>query len=305
MSEGQRRNAAPKKERRAAEAVNQASRLPAPLVYEVIRRDGQEELERPWTSLLWSALAAGILISFSVLGEAMLRTPLPDTDWRPLVENIGYSFGFLLVILGRMQLFTENTIITVLPLSTGGASGNYRKVLRLWVIVLLANIAGAYGAALFIAHSGVFDPDVLQAVEAIAAHLAGFSPWQSFLRGIPAGILIAAIVWMLPSAGGSGFWIILLFTYLIALGEFTHVIAGAVEVLYLFSIDLIDAGEVLLGFLLPVFAGNVIGGTAVFTLLAWGQVKREVPESGAVISDSEADDPSDDGEEPRRSGGSP
>ena len=261
---------------RQAEAVHQASRLPAPLVYEVIRRDGQEELERPWASLVWSGLAAGMLISFSVLGEALLRSHLPDAGWRPLVENIGYSFGFLLVILGRMQLFTENTITTVLPLCTGRFADTYKRVLTLWLTVLTANIAGAFVAAAFIAHSGAIDAAVLGAVEDIALHMAGYSAWESFLRGIPAGILIAAIVWMLPSAGGSAFWIILLFTYLIALGEFTHVIAGSVEVLYLLLTGLTDLEHALTGFLLPVFSGNVIGGTAVFTLLAWGQVKREV-----------------------------
>lgn len=287
---------APKSARRQSEAVHQASRLPAPLVYEVIRRDGQEELERPWASLVWSGLAAGMLISFSVLGEALLRTHLPDAGWRPLVENIGYSFGFLLVILGRMQLFTENTITTVLPLCTGRFAATYRRVLMLWFTVLTANIAGAFVAAVFIAHSGAIGAGVLQAVEDLALHMAGYSAWESFLRGIPAGILIAAIVWMLPSAGGSAFWIILLFTYLIALGEFTHVIAGSVEVLYLLVTGQTGLAQAITGFLVPVFSGNVIGGTAVFTLLAWGQVKREVR--------SERGGPDGDGAL-RRSSGSP
>ena len=85
------------------------------LVYQIIRIEGEEELARPLRSLIWAGIAAGMLISFSVLGEAILRTHLPDTPSRYVFENFGYSFGFLLVILGRLQLFTENTITTVFP----------------------------------------------------------------------------------------------------------------------------------------------------------------------------------------------
>lgn len=296
---------APTTEREAVEAVQHASRLSPRLIYEVIRRDGQEELDRPLNSLIWSGLAAGVLISFSVLGEAYLRTYLPDADWRPLVENFGYSFGFLLVILGRMQLFTENTITTVMPLSIQRFHEGFRRILALWSTVLAANIVGALAAAVFIAYSGAIGEGALRAIEDISLHVAGYSAWETFLRGIPAGILIAAIVWMLPSAGGNAFWIILVFTYLIALGDFTHVIAGAVEVLYLLVTGLLSIEQTLLGFLVPVFFGNVIGGTAVFTLLAWGQVMREVPESGAVVVDPKSDDAQDDGEGHRHSGDSP
>lgn len=96
-------------------AIDDAAKLAPRQIWEVIRRDGEEELERPITSLIWSGVAAGIMISFSVLGEAVFRTYLPDTGARYLIENLGYTLVFLFVILGRLQLFTENTITTVLP----------------------------------------------------------------------------------------------------------------------------------------------------------------------------------------------
>ena len=98
------------------QSVNDAAALSPKLIYEVIRRDGEEELRRTKRSLIWSGIAAGMLISLSVLGGAVLRTYLPDTPGRYLIENLGYSLGFLAVIMGRMQLFTENTITTVLPI---------------------------------------------------------------------------------------------------------------------------------------------------------------------------------------------
>ena len=257
-------------------AVRDASRLNSKLIYEVIRRDGEEELERPTGSLLWSGMAAGILISFSVLGEAIFRGYLPEENWRDLVENLGYSFGFLFVILGRMQLFTENTITTVLPLVAERSIACLTATFRLWSIVLGANVVGAFFAAWFMASSGVFDGVIENAIVELSRHATGFPPLDALLRGIPAGILVAAIVWMMPGQNGGEILLIILFTWLIAAGDFTHIIAGSVEMWVLILRGELGAIDAMFRFFVPVLLGNVLGGTAVFTLLAWGQVKAEV-----------------------------
>ncbi|WP_089235266.1 formate/nitrite transporter family protein [Tropicimonas sediminicola] len=257
-------------------SVLDAARLSARLIYEVIRRDGGEELERPATSLIWSGLAAGMLISLSVLGEAVLGSHLPDTDGAFLVENLGYSLGFLVVIFGRMQLFTENTITTVLPVMHRGSRACLMQMLHLWGIVLSANVVGAAMAGWFFTLDGVVEPKVGAAIRALSEHAVGMGPAQAFLRAIPAGVLVASIVWMMPTAQGNAFLVITAFTWLIAAGDFTHIIAGSVEMTHLMWLGELGPGEALGGFFLPVLAGNIIGGTAIFTLLAWGQVKREV-----------------------------
>ncbi len=262
------------------EVIQQAGSLNAKLIYEVVRRNGDEELLRPTGSLIWSGVAAGILISFSVLGEAVLRAHLPDAPWRHLVENIGYSFGFLLVILGRMQLFTENTITTVLPLVARWSLGCLRSVLRLWGLVLSANVAGAAAAAAFLALSGAFSEPILGAIQDLSVHATGFSPGTAFMKAIPAGILVASIVWMMPGQEAGNIWIIVLFTWLIAAGDFTHIIAGSVEMWFLLITGDLSGQAAIFDFFLPVLAGNVAGGTAVFALLAWGQVKAELEEEG-------------------------
>lgn len=256
--------------------IRQAGSLSSRQLYEVIRREGDEELERPTNSLVWSGTAAGILISFSVLGEAILRTHLPEQPWRYLVENLGYSLGFLLVILGRMQLFTENTITTIFPLVNERSMSCLARVLRLWGIVLAANIVGAAVAAAFIAYSGAFSSDLLKNVADLSAHATGFAPLEAFVRAVPAGILIASIVWMLPSQKGSDVGLIILFTWLIAAGDFTHVIAGSVEMWFMIFEGRLSASPALFSFFIPVLVGNVVGGSAVFTMLAWGQVAAEV-----------------------------
>ncbi|UWQ94881.1 formate/nitrite transporter family protein [Rhodobacteraceae bacterium M385] len=257
-------------------AVRKAARLSSKLIYEVIRRDGEEELDRPTRSLVWSGVAAGLLISFSVLAEAVFRTYLPDAPWRFLVENLGYSMGFLLVILGRMQLFTENTISTILPLAAERTWRSGAAVLRLWSIVLAANVIGALAAAAFMTQTSGVAPDVLANITELSHHATGFSPSEGFLRAIPAGVLVASIVWMMPSQNGGEVVLIVIFTWLIAAGDFTHIIAGSVEMWVLILLGELNAAPAVFQFFLPVLAGNVVGGTLVFALLAWGQVKDEI-----------------------------
>ncbi|SDE67564.1 formate/nitrite transporter family protein [Limimaricola pyoseonensis] len=258
------------------EAVTEASHLSPRLVYHVVLRAGEEELHRPTGSLIWSGIAAGMLISASVLAEAVFRAYLPEAGWRPLVENIGYTVGFLLVILSRMQLFTENTISTVLPFLTRPTPRCGLDVMRLWGIVLGANVVGGFVAAAFFALTQGLPPEIGAAMVELSHHATGAGAWAGFAKAIPAGVLIAALVWMLSSGDHENFWIIFTFTWLIAAGDFTHIVAGSVEMAYLMLLGELGPGRALFSFFLPVLAGNVVGGTLVFTLTAWGQVREEV-----------------------------
>ncbi len=261
-------------------AVEEATPLAPRLIYEVIRRDGEEELERPKSSLIWSGLAAGALISFSLIAEAVLRSELRGFQGRFLIENLGYSFGFLVVIMGKMQLFTENTITTVLPILSKPTRFKFRRTGTLWSIVLAANVVGALAAALFFTFTSALPDQVLVAALEISEHAMSFEPWEAFARAIPAGILVAAIVWMLPQAEKQSFLLIFAFTWLIAAGDFTHIIVGSVEMWMVLLAGGITPGEALINFFIPVLAGNVFGGTAIFSALAWGQVKEELAPNG-------------------------
>lgn len=261
----------PKKEAK----VKQASPLPSAIIYEIIRREGEEELARSNRSLIWSGVAAGLMMSFSVLGEAIFRTYLPDVRHAYLIENLGYSFGFLLVIMGRLQLFTENTITTVFPFLADPKVSAFVATCRLWAIVLLANVVGAFAAA-FVMHTGAISEEFRPAIQSLSEHATGMGSSESFLRGIPAGILVAAMVWSMPQANTGRFFVILAFTWLIAAGDFTHIIAGSVEMAYLITGGQLTIGPALTGFFFPVLAGNIVGGTAVFTMIAYGQVVDDI-----------------------------
>lgn len=257
-------------------SVSEATALSPKLIYEVIRREGEEELARSKRSLIWSGIAAGMLISLSVLGEAIFRTYLPDTSYRYLIENLGYSLGFLAVIMGRMQLFTENTITTVLPIMQERTWRALASMLRLWGIVLSANVIGAFAVASLFVFTPALPPELMPAIEELSHHATGMSANEGFWRAIPAGIIVALIVWMLPQADETAFFLILTFTWLIAAGDFTHIVAGSVEMAVLLLQGQLGITQAVFSFFLPVLMGNIIGGTMIFTLVAWGQVRDDV-----------------------------
>lgn len=263
-----------------SDAVNEASKLSARLVYHVVLREGEEELERPYTSLAWSGVAAGVLISSSIMAEAIFAARLPKTSWSSLVSDIGYTFGFLLVILSRMQLFTENTVTTVLPLLTRRDRATASAVARLWALVLATNLIGCVLAAAFFVFTAALPAEVAAAMADISRHAVSAGAGENFMRAIPAGVLIAALVWMTSSGDHENFLIIFVFTWLIAAGDFQHVIAGTVEMAYAVLSGDREFWSLIKSYLLPVLAGNIVGGTFVFTLTAWGQVSQEVKTGG-------------------------
>lgn len=262
--------------REETRSVSKRRKLRAAVVYEIIRTEGEGELARSASALWWSALAAGLSIGFSVLAQSLLRAYLPDTPAASVVENIGYSVGFLIVILSRQQLFTENTLTAVLPVIARREWRWLWVLLRLWGIVLLGNLAGCFLFATFLAYSGALTPDFAEAVREIGTKLMANSPSEMFFKGIVAGWLIAALVWMMPSAEGTEIFVITLMTYLIALGGFTHVIAGSAEAIYLWLIGQESLARVVFGFFLPTLAGNVFGGTLLFAVISYAQVREEL-----------------------------
>jgi formate/nitrite transporter FocA (FNT family) len=247
-----------------------------PVIYEVVRRLGEEEMARPATSLWWSGVAAGLSISFSLLAQAILQAHLPDTPWRSLVSSFGYCVGFLMVILGSQQLFTESTITVVLPVLQSPSWEKLWRMGRLWAIVLIANFAGTFFAAMFCTFTPVLPPDLLQGMQEISRQLLELGWWGMALQGISSGFLIAAMVWMIPSAESAKFAVITLMTYLIAIGGFTHVVAGSMEANMLVLSGDWEWWRMLLQFFVPVLIGNMIGGTALFALISYAQVMEEI-----------------------------
>jgi formate/nitrite transporter FocA (FNT family) len=237
------------------------------VVYKAILKEAEDELERPSAALFWSGLAAGLSMGFSLVADGVLRTRLPDRDWTPLVTKLGYSIGFLVVILGRQQLFTENTLTPVLPVLQRKDGKSLGNMLRLWGVVLVANLLGALAFGLVAAKTTAFDHELRETFFKIGHEAMRHGFATTLLRAVFAGWLIALIVWLLPFAEAARIYVIIIITWLIGVGHFSHVIAGAVDAFTLAWAGQRGWGEVLGKFLLPTLIGNTLGGVTLVAAL--------------------------------------
>ena len=265
-----------RKDQQQVEHIEERSTPRTPVIYDVVRRYGEEEMARPATSLWWSGLAAGLSMSFSLLAEAILRMHLPEADWQRLVVSLGYPVGFVMVVLARQQLFTENTITVMLPVMAGPSARSIARAVRLWAIVLAANLAGTLFAALLCTFTPVIEPPLRDSMLAISREAMHYGWLEMAFRSITAGFLMAAMVWLIPAAQAAQFYVIVLITYLIGVGDFAHIVAGSVQAFLLVANGELGIGAMLGGFTLPVLLGNIVGGTALFAMISYAQVMKEI-----------------------------
>lgn len=266
-----------KYERDEKRRVEEYENVPTSVIFEAIRREGDHELSRPASALWWSGVAAGIAISTSVLCKGFFVSVLPDAGWVPAVSNLGYSIGFLIVILAQMQLFTENTITPILPLFLAPTRKKLAQTARLWGIVFAANLTGCAVAALVLAHGDLIPASRFVGVIEISREYAEATALQHFVWGVPAGFIVAALVWILPRMESAGEVLMIVFlTYMIGLGGMSHVVAGSTELFLLVFMGELDLGSAMFAAILPSLVGNVIGGTGIFAALTYAQVREEI-----------------------------
>ncbi|WP_198046036.1 formate/nitrite transporter family protein [Novosphingobium aquimarinum] len=256
--------------------VEENSAPAAKVVHAVVSKQGAEEMERPLASLFCSATAAGVAIMASLSVSGALHHSLPDAPWRELIAALGYPVGFLVVVLGRMQLFTEQTVVTILPLAREPTMRNFIRVVQLWILVFVGNVTGAACVSALCAFGHVQSPEVQAGMIDVSAKLLERDAVQTLLQAIPAGFLMAALAWVRAAEDHMSFWIVLALTLAIGLCGFAHVVAGSTEAWLLLWTGRTTLAWVLGGFMLPALIGNVIGGTGLFAVLAHAQVRSEI-----------------------------
>lgn len=260
----------------------------AAAVHEQIRQEGEKELERDGLALLFSAIAAGLSMGASLMAKGIFQVNLEGVPGAFILENLGYTFGFIIVIMARQQLFTENTVTAVLPIMHKPSGSNLLLLLRLWGIVLGGNLVGTALASLAFTHMPIFDQATRDAFVAISQKVMENSPGEMFANAVVSGWIIATMVWMFPSAGAAKIWVIILMTWLVALGDLAHIVVGSVEVLYLVFNGVISWHEFLWPFALPTLAGNIIGGTFIFAVISHAQIRNDMSTKAKAKAKAEA-----------------
>jgi formate/nitrite transporter FocA (FNT family) len=257
----------------------QAAKHTAPgarVIHEVLREEGEQELKKRPVAVAWSGLAAGLSMGFSFLCMALITSMLPDTSWRHLIASGGYTIGFVITVLGRQELFSESTVTAVLPLLMRRDRPTFVALMRFWAVVLLANLVGTVLFAWLLTYKGLFAPEVDASLKEIALSAVGAPFDITLLKAVLAGWLIALMAWMLPSARSARLFVILLLTYVVAVGHLSHIVAGSVEAAYAVFRGAASIQDYLWRFLVPTLIGNTIGGVTLVALLNHAPLAQEL-----------------------------
>lgn len=244
--------------------------------YQRLTATAEEEFQRTPRQLLFSGLGAGLALGWVFLGRAAASAGVGATD--TLAANLLYPIGFIIVVLGRYQLYTENTLTPVTLVLTRLAS--LPSLLRLWAVVLTANLVGAVAIGTFLAYDGVMNDEIRSMGAEIAAHAFEIPLLALFLRGILAGALVGAMVWMTHAVREATARVLIIYGIFIIIptADLFHVITGFVEAVFGVLVGEGGWGQAF-AFLGAVGLGNTIGGVVLVAVLNFGQTReRQVPE---------------------------
>jgi formate/nitrite transporter FocA (FNT family) len=272
----------PKREREPAERPDAGTRLSASQIHDNVMSQANEELDRAASSLFISSLASGLTIGFSFLGGAYASSVVSPA-LAGTAMAAAYPLGFILVIMARSELFTENTLTPVLPLLHRRSAEALVKMLRVWVILLSGNLLGTLGFAWLMARTPALSTSLRQVMLQVAEQGTSSPFLLTLYQGVFAGWLIALLTWVLASTHRTGAQLVLiwLLTAPISAFGFKHSIVGSAEAFYR-SWSGSSGWTPMLAFIVAAVIGNTIGGVLLVALLNYGQVVTERHDKGQV-----------------------
>lgn len=255
----------------APTAQKHLERPSAQEIYEQVANNARQELGRSTVALIISGLAGGIFMGLSAMGTAIALSMLGTAKPAEFVAKMFYPIGFIVVILGRSQLFTENTLYPVALVLA--EKKHFWHTMRLWAAVLPSNVLGAFAFAALATLTGAISPEIVQSLAHLGTEAAAHPAATIFWSGVMGGWIIATVAWLVSGSHSitGSVLIIWLLAFVVGLGNFAHCIAASGEVF----------AAVLTGQLpwlafprwfLPAVAGNICGGVGMVTLLEYGQV---------------------------------
>ena len=254
--------------------INETRRFTADEILGAALENARGELRRSLSKLFFSGIAGGITMGLSGLGVASIRAFVGDGGWQDLVAALAYPAGFIAVIIGRAQLFTENTLYPVVLVLDEGR--HFWRMLRLWGVVFVANVFGAMIFAALAAKSTALRPDILSQLIKLGVAASSGNAGHFFWSGVIGGWLIALVAWTVTASHWTigQLAVIYLFTFLVGAGRFGHCIAGSGEIL-----SAVAAGAIAVGSYLhwsaPTTLGNICGGVVIVSILNYGQVRAD------------------------------
>jgi len=247
-------------------------------IFEQAAENGRDELKRSTHALAISGLAGGLTMGLTGMSVAIVRALLPAGPLTDFFSYLFYPVGFIAVIVGRAQLFTENTLYPVVLVLTDRR--HLRNTLRLWAVVFAANLAGAFLFATLAVKAPTLEPKVVEELVRLGTDMVSTSNANIFWTGVFGGWLIALVAWVVTASQWTIGQVVMvwLLTLIVGAGHFAHCIATSNEI-----IAAVLAGPVpmvrFFHWLAIATAGNIVGGVIMVSLLNWGQVHAGEGES--------------------------
>ena len=258
------------------EAQKNLERPSAQDIYEQVANNARQELGRSGVSLAISGLAGGIFMGLSGLGNAIAIALLTAPGATPtnavlFIAKMFYPLGFIVVILGRSQLFTENTLYPVALVLA--EKKHFWKTMRLWGVVLPSNVLGALAFASIAGLTAALQPNVVHALSQLGLEALHRSPETIFWSGVMGGWIIATVAWLVSGSHSitGSVMIIWMLAFVVGLGGFAHCIAASSEILTAVLTDQ-TSWRSFFSWLGLAVASNICGGVGMVTLLEYGQV---------------------------------
>lgn len=259
-------------EAQAQPAQRDLARPTAHQIFAQVADNARHELARPASALAVAGVVGGLTMGLTALSTSIAAAELGPSPNAQFIAHCLYPMGFMAVILGRGQLFTENTLY---PVALVLAERRHLwRTLRLWAIVFPANVAGALLFAVLAVKTGALRPEYVAAMANFGLEAARVPAAHIFWSGVFGGWIIALVAWLVSgshSITGSAL-LIWVFTFVVGLGHFAHCIASSGEILA----AVLTAQFSTIGYfawLLSATLGNIVGGVMLVTLLEYGQVK--------------------------------
>lgn len=248
--------------------------------YHEAEGEGAERLNRSRLDLAVTASIAGAEVLFGAITAATVTgflRPLMGRDPASIIGALVFPLGFVLVLIGRSELFTENFFIPITRvLQLDGERGPaIRRLGRLWSLSLIFNLLGALVGALLLSRGGVLPEATLEELRHLAEMKTSRAFAPSFWSAIQAGALMTLLTWLLLSVREFGARIAIIFVvgFVIELHHFNHVIVSAGQTfIAMLSGSEITVHDWLLHNFVPAVLGNTVGGVGLVTGLRSLQV---------------------------------
>ena len=252
--------------------MQDSTRRSARQIFDQVVDNGREELSRSVWALMFSGFAGGISMGLTGLGVALALSYLGDGPVQQFISFVFYPVGFIVVVIGRAQLFTENTLYPVVLVLD--EHDHVLSTLRLWGVVFASNVAGAVFFGWLVMKTGALAPNFADALAGLGLHAVEGHFTLIFAKGVIGGWLIALVAWMVTASHWTIGQLVVtwMLTFIVGAGHFSHCIASSAEI-----VAAIMSGHLHFGdyarWLLPATLGNIIGGVSIVTLLNYGQVR--------------------------------